>query len=206
MQVAGCSGAQPLAYTKPTKHSPICGKAHLSRPLLGSWGVAYTWMKQHETFNNAADDIMKTRPTLTEFLVLIFTGSQPRTEVPLRSLYGVIMSKFYYLCNYSACSKARIEPGNLDIGVNINVWYSVMDEVIQNEVRAVIGMINGTQKAHNRYRHLSKSQENITGMPYIKHFYPINYAYSDLITFSFKAKTQYSPNNHPQKPNKGADQ
>jgi predicted nucleotidyltransferase len=81
-----------------------------------------------------------------------------------------------------------------------------MDEIIQNEVRAVIGMIHGTKKANNRYRHLSKSQENITGMPYIKHFYPINYAYSDLITFSFKAKTQYSPNKHPQKPNKSADQ
>jgi len=66
-------------------------------------------------------------------------------------------------------------------------------------------MIDTTQKTHNGYRHLGKSQENIAGIPYIEHFYPVNYAYSDLITFSFKAKTQYSPHKDPQKPDKSAN-
>jgi hypothetical protein len=66
-------------------------------------------------------------------------------------------------------------------------------------------MIDAAQKTHNEYRNLGKSQENIARIPHIEHFHPINYVYSDLITFSFKTKTQYSAHNDPQKPDKSAN-
>jgi hypothetical protein len=92
-----------------------------SRPLSKILERGLHLMNQYETINNAADDIMMTRPTATEFLVLIFTLSQPCREVHLRSLHFVIMSMYNSRCNHSTCSKARIEPGNLDIGLRIDV-------------------------------------------------------------------------------------
>ena len=116
----GCSDAL-LAFTKPTKSSHMCvGKP--SHPLSKILERGLHLMNQHETINNAADDIMMTRPTATEFLVLIFTLSQPCRGVHLRSLHLVIMSKYNSRCNHSTCSKARIEPRNLDIGLRIDMY------------------------------------------------------------------------------------
>jgi hypothetical protein len=67
-------------------------------------------------------------------------------------------------------------------------------------------MIDATQKAHNGYQQLGKSQYNIARIPYIENFHPINCAYGNLITRSLKAETQYSPNQDPQKADKSVDQ